>query len=297
MELRHLRYFAAVASHRSFVRGAKALNVSQPPLSRQIRDLEEEIGTPLFEREGRGTVLTEAGDYLQGEVQRLLENIEVICRNARLIGEKNTNEIKIGCVNFLLSSILPQFFMKAHQQFPQMRFIIKEMPTAAQREAILQGTVDFGFVRYRASDAGLVFEPLTVESLVIIYPEGACREQDPRACMASLARLPFIAISKAAAPRLAERITTACLNFGPVPSSGYETNDAFSIVKFVAAGLGWSIVPDLTYRAAMVQGLDSMTLPNTDIDLGLCYREGPIAEANRQFIDFIKIYFDTLNRQ
>ena len=117
MELRHLRYFTAVGRCLNFSKAAETLHVSQPPLSRQIQEFEEEVGAALFDRTGRKTRLTEAGEYLLVESERILESIEVACRTAKAISQK-ARVLRVGCVNFFFNAHLARFLEELGKRRP-----------------------------------------------------------------------------------------------------------------------------------------------------------------------------------
>ena len=290
MELRHLRYFLAVAKNLSFVKAADSLHISQPPLSRQIQEFEEEIGTPLFDRRSHRTALTKAGEYLKVEVERNLERLDAMCRNAKRIGDAGPTNLRIGCVSFLLYSLLPPFLEKFRSAFPEIKLEIFVMSTEEQEPALRSKAIDIGFARSWIHEDELVFEPLLEEKLALIYPTGSAADRDPKSCMASLAGLPFLTISHSAAPGFTNRLLEICAAYGCRPTVGLESNDSYSIVKLVASGMGWSLVPNLEYQEAGVAGVESIPLSETII-LGLCYRDAELLESERKFIGLAESHF------
>jgi Transcriptional regulator len=296
MELRHLRYFAAVAEYLSFSKAAEALHISQPPLSRQIQELEKELGVTLFDRRSKKTELTKAGEYMKVEVGRILESVELVARSARAIGEADSRSLRVGCVNFLMYSVLPPFFERLRESEPEMKLEISIMSTEAQEKALLAGSLDIGFVRSWIEGGGLVFDPLSEESLAVIYPAASSAGEDPASCIESLRGQPFIAISPTTAPGLSERIKSICSGYGCSPEVGYVCSDAFSIIKLVGTGLGWSIVPDMAYRgaAATADGVGITMLPQSVV-LGLCYAKSKPSELEARFIARAKDFFAARN--
>jgi DNA-binding transcriptional LysR family regulator len=290
MELRRLRYFAAVAEHLNFSKAAEELHISQPPLSRQIQELEKELGTSLFDRKAKKIGLTKAGDYLKIEARRLLESAEMVANTVRVIGNAQPSSLRIGCVNFLMYSILPPFFELVREKEPGIRLELSVMSTEAQENAICSGSIDMGFVRSWVGADSLVFEPLSQEQLAVIFPAAAEVEKDPERCIEDLRESSFIALSPAAAPGLAEKVQSVCEEYHCVPSVGYVCSDAYSIVKLVSAGLGWSIVPDLAYRDAAIAGVSIVMLPQTMV-LGLCYGKAPLSDNGRRFAELAKAFF------
>lgn len=295
MELRHLRYFSAVARHLSFSKAAEELHISQPPLSRQIQELEREIGTPLFERKAKRIELTKAGEYMELEAERILESVDLAARKAKDIGEAERRSLRIGCVSFLMHTALPPFLEMLRERESGLKLEISSLSTDAQERAIHSGALDIGFVRSWQRDEELTFEPLSDEHLAIIFPLSTELGQDPADCMARLASSSFIALSPDSGPVLSRKIRAVCEGYGCELNVGYVCNDAFSIIKLVSTGLGWSIVPELAYRDASIAGVGMVQLPQT-IGIGLCYAKEELSEDERRFIALAKEFFSDWGR-
>jgi DNA-binding transcriptional LysR family regulator len=289
MELRHLRYFVAVGRCLSFTKAAEALHISQPPLSRQIQELEEEVGTALFLREAKKVSLTRAGEYLLGEAEKILEGIEAACGTARMIGQR-ARALNIGCVSLFLGTGMAPFIDKVRAGHPELRLELLVMPTEAQGKALLSGGIDVGFARSWIGQEGLAFEPVAQESLAIVFPASGDFPEEPEACMKALSGRPFIAMSRSSAAGLVERIEAACAAFGVSPSVSLECNDAFSILSMVAAGAGWSIVPSLEMQSVNVSGIRGVKLPQTLV-IGMAYRADVISDDARRFIELAREHF------
>ena len=289
MELRHIRYFVAVARCLNFTKAAEMLHVSQPPLSRQIQELEEEIGVALFDRTGKKTALTEAGAYFIVEAERLLEGIESACYKARAIAE-GSRALNIGCVNFFFNTRLAPFIEEIRRIIPIMKLELRVMSTEAQERALMSGAIDVGFVRSWIQEPELAFEPIAEESLVLIFPQGMnLQGLSPSACIERLADRPFIAMGRASAPGLTETIFQACTFYGYDPKPSYECNDAFSIIGLVSSGLGWSIVPDLELNDTTKSGIGIVELEGK-IPIGMCYRKTGVSEQAHNFITVARSY-------
>jgi DNA-binding transcriptional LysR family regulator len=259
-------------------------------LSRQIQEFEEEIGTPLFDRKSHKTVLTKAGEYLLVEAERNLERLEAICRTAKNIGDAGPTSLKIGCVSFLLYWILPPFLELFRNTFPEIKLEILVLSTEEQETALRSGAIDIGFARSWIHEEGIVFEPLMEEKLALIFPAGLSGDSDPAKCMSDLSGLPFITLSHSVAPGLTDRLLVICGGYGSRPTVGFESNDSYSIVKLVASGLGWSIVPNLEYEEAKIAGVKSLPLPHTII-LGLCFGDTVLFDHEKKFIALAESYF------
>jgi DNA-binding transcriptional LysR family regulator len=296
MELRHLRYFSAVAKRLSFSRAARELHITQPPLSRQIKELERELGVFLFDRKPTGITLTKAGEYLKVEAQRILESVDLVARTAKIIADPSDKVLRVGCVNFLMYSILPPFFELVKEEAPDLRLDLSIMSTEAQEKALRSGAIDIGFVRSWVDDEVFVFEPLSEERFALIFPSSHPGDEDPARCVESLGDSAFISVSPTTAPGLAERVRSICEEYGCVPDVGYVCSDAYSIVKLVSTGLGWSIVPDFAYRDAAIAGVSLVMLPQT-MTLGLGYLRRELSGSERRFVDLAKAFFSSNSPQ
>jgi DNA-binding transcriptional LysR family regulator len=295
MELRHIRYFVAVGKCLSFTKAAEMLHVSQPPLSRQIQEFEEEVGAALFDRSGKKTSLTEAGAYLLAEMERLLEGVESACRNAKAISERS-RALNVGCVNFFFNTSLMPFLEEARRTKPDLRLELRVMSTEAQERALASGAIDVGFVRSWIREGSLTFEPVAEESLALIFPKGLeTPGASPEDLVASLVGKPFIGMSRTGAAGLAEAVYGACSRLGYSPAPAYESIDAFSIVGLVSSGLGWSVIPSVDLGDSQLTGIGSLQLPDR-ISIGICYRESGLSADARDFIDLAKAFFSNNNK-
>jgi DNA-binding transcriptional LysR family regulator len=289
MELRHIRYFVAVGRCLSFTKAAEMLHVSQPPLSRQIQEFEEEVGVALFDRTGKKTSLTEAGAYLLVEAERILERIETACRSARTIAE-GSRALNVGCVNFFFNTKVAPFIEEIRRIIPILRLELRVMSTEAQERALMAGSLDIGFVRSWIREPDLIFEPIAEESLVLIYPIAMGNlGSTPAECIPQLSARPFIEMDSSTAAGLAQTISKACARYDFKPTPAYECNDAFSIIGLVASGLGWSVVPDLELSDASRAGIARVEFEDK-IVIGMSYRKTGLPEQAQNFITVARSY-------
>ncbi len=294
MDIRNLRYFLAVAEEMNFNRAARRLNISQPPLSRQIKLLEGELGVSLLERKGKRFRLTKAGEYLRQEATRVVETVEALERRVRIIGDGESRRVKIGYVGSIMFSILPDLLAYLKREMPDLSIDIEELGTEQQAEAILSGKIDLGFLRSWAALDGVQFEPLGEESLSIIYPTSLLEERAELG-LSSFSEHAFVSLSQSSSPGLGERIREACSRAGFKPCVAYECGDFSSILKLVGAGLGWSIIPTFAFQRIAMDGVRLINLPDK-VMFGLSYRSdvmpdrvGRIIELTRDFIQKIAL--------
>lgn len=244
MELRHLTYFRAVAEELNFSRAAEKLNISQPPLSRQIGELESELGVTLFRRGPHGVSLTPEGRYLLEESKRLLGRVDSIKERIGKVELGASRLVRIGFVASAMYSFLPKLIGKFSMAFPGLSFEFIELATGEQGKALLSGKIDLGFVRSWMFEDGVRFIPVLEESLSVIYSPTLIK-QNEGADLSVFKSLPFIAFSIACAPGIAEYAKLVCARDGFIPNTVYVAGQYDSVLRLVSVGLGWSIVPAL----------------------------------------------------
>jgi DNA-binding transcriptional LysR family regulator len=242
MELRHLRYFIAVAEELHFGRAADRVNVAQPALSRQIRDLEEELGVRLFDRDRRRVSITAAGAAFRVEVGALLERVERAVGTARRAARGEFGLLRIAYVPAVIYTPLPEVVRSFRKRFPGVEVRLHEMNPARQVEALLAERVDVGFVRGPIHEPALSGETVIEEPLVAALPSGHRLSGRKRLGLDMLAGEPFVLQARSRGPGFHDQILAICraAGFSPrVVQEGSQT-DALSLV---ASGSGVAIVP------------------------------------------------------
>ena len=174
MELRHLRYFAAVAEELNVRQAGRRLHVSQPPLSRQIRDLEEELGTKLFDRRKKKMTLTAAGECFLREARQILAHVERAGQLALAASRGETGQLTVGFLSALGGLLLPPAIRSFRRSFPVVDVTVQEMSPPEQIVALLDRQIDLGIVGLPVIEVNpdLIFEPLRQVSLVVALPPG-----------------------------------------------------------------------------------------------------------------------------
>jgi DNA-binding transcriptional LysR family regulator len=245
MELRHLRYFVAVAEELHFTRAAERLGIKQPPLSLQIRQLERELGTSLFHRLTRGVELTETGTLLLDEARPILDQVERIKAGvqSRTRGETGCIHLAFACATCfqpLVSGIISAY----RERYPSVLVSPEQSNTARLVAALQSGEIDVAFVRPPLNDGeGLEVEPLVEESMVIVLPDSHPRAGDRSMALAAFAEKTLILFPRTIGPGLHDAIIASCQRAGFSPKLGQEAPQISTTVHMVAAGFGVSIVP------------------------------------------------------
>jgi DNA-binding transcriptional LysR family regulator len=257
IEIRHLRYFAAVAEELHFGRAARRLRIAQPPLSRQIRALEENLGCQLLVRNPRRVALTEAGRVFLEAAGRVFRELDAAVDAARRTSRGELGSLSIGYVPSAAYSRLPALLRAFHERFPSVEIRVRELPPADQVQELMRGHLDAGLVRGPVDEPALASETILEEPLVAVLPARhplARRRQVP---LADLASEPFVLPVRTAGPSYHDHILALCSQAGFVPRIAHHQAGLSELLSLVAAGFGVSVVPaslrrlagrDLAYR-------------------------------------------------
>lgn len=264
MEFRHLRYFVAVAAERSFSRAAEKLHMAQPPLSRQIRQLEEDVGTQLFNR-GRPITLTEAGRYFFEQAKQLLQKANEVQAMTKRVGTGNRRQFGIGFVPSVLYDTLPDLIRQFRDGASDVEIVMSELITIEQAVALKEGRIDIGFGRLWFDDDGLVRRVLREETLAIAAPHGhhLGRGTTPLK-LAHVANTPLILYPNAPRPSYADQVLSFYRKCGLEPKIAIEVHELQTALGLVAAGVGISVVPSSVLRLGR-KDVDYLPLDEPDL--------------------------------
>ncbi|WP_287981541.1 LysR family transcriptional regulator [Acidiphilium sp.] len=249
MELRHLRYFVAVAETLSFTEAARRLAISQPPLSQQIRDLELEIGTTLIARSSRNVSLTPAGAAFLTRARQILAEAVRARDEARVIGAGRSGTLDIGMTGAVLLGGLGGL-VAAFQIFaPGVQVRLHEMPPGEQEAALGAGRLDLCFLRTPGADPALRVEPAWSEGVSAVLPRDHPLAVRRRLALADLRDEPFVFFRRADS-RFADHLWTCCIEAGFAPRIVQEVVEAHAVMALVADGFGIALLPDSARRLA-----------------------------------------------
>lgn len=243
MELRHLRYFVAVAEELHFGRAAERVGIAQPPLSQQIQKLEREMGVRLFVRTKRRVELTHPGQVFLAEARRTLAQAEHAVEAARRAERGEVGRLAVGFVGSSTYTVLPPVLRAFRRQHPGVELTLRELTTAQQLEAVRRGEIDVGFVRTPAPDGQLAQRVLIEEEFVVALPRSHPSARRRRVALRDLRGDAFILYPRALAAGLYDRVVSACQQSGFSPRVIQETTQVPVMVSLVASGLGVAVVP------------------------------------------------------
>ncbi|MFD0938630.1 LysR family transcriptional regulator [Methylobacterium trifolii] len=289
IELRHLRYFLAVAEEGHVTRAAERLGIQQPPLSQQIRALEREVGESLFRRLPRGVELTDAGRTLLEKVRLILRDVDLAVDAARRTARGEQGRLAIGFTGSAAFHPLVSSVVRASRQAsPDEALTLEEGGTSDLIETLRAGRLDAAFVRAPVDGAtGLVVEPILIEDMVAALPEQhRLAGGTGRIRLADLSEEAFILYRRPSGPGLYDGIIAACRAAGFSPRVSQEAPRTVSTLSLVAAGLGVSIVPESMARLE-TNGIAYARLddaPGLGAPLHLAYREARPGGALGRFI-------------
>lgn len=244
MELRHLRYFRAVAEELHFGRAAQRLLIAQPPLSQQIRQLERELGVALLIRSTRRVELTPAGQAYLDRAVDILDAVDDAADLARRVAEGTTGRLTIGCVGSATYSLLPQLVRALRDLLPAVDVRVRgEMLAPAQLAALGTGDIDLALLRPPVVDAGLSTEVVRHDSLLVALPEGHRMSKRKTLTVADLRDESFVAHAGGGRSVMGTLLATLCADADFTPRVRHEVEETSTLVTLVAAGLGVAIVP------------------------------------------------------
>ncbi|WP_063064546.1 LysR family transcriptional regulator [Nocardia violaceofusca] len=275
MDVRHLRYFVAVAEEQHFGRAAQRLHMAQPPLSQQIRRLEAELGVPLFERTTRKVELTAAGVAYLARARQILASLDDAAREARLVAAGSVGHLTIGCVGSATASLLPTLSRHLATELPGVEFAFRgDMLVGDQIEALRTGAVDIALLRPPVTDRSLVMELLRDDELVLAtpadHPLASYVQVDP----SDLGDTDLIVHSADRASVMYGVVIRLLRDAGVQPRIRYQVGETSTLVTLVAGGLGVAIVPE-PVSALGLRGVVYRPLrPTTTVGLSLAYRAG-----------------------
>jgi DNA-binding transcriptional LysR family regulator len=248
MELRHLRYFVAVAEELNFTRAAKKLRIHQPPLSAQIRQLEKELGTQLFRRLTRGVELTDAGKLLLEQARIILRQVEEAALGVRRRGRGETGRVVVGISGAYFHPQIMRILREGKMRYPNITIATE---VAVSNTSLLiawlrTGRIDACIISIPIEDDnsdGIAIEPIVDEDCVMVLPHDHALANSASAPLASLAKEKFVFFHRTFSPATYDSIFLACRGAGFAPQLEQQVPTMLTIIPLVAAGFGVAILP------------------------------------------------------
>jgi DNA-binding transcriptional LysR family regulator len=295
VELRHLRYFVAVAEELHFGRAAQRLGIVQPALSKQIAALERELGVPLFSRTRRAVSITEAGQALYEEARNILQRAGHAAETAKLTESGALGSLAIGFIGPAMWNILPDLMRQHRDRVPGMHFRLHELSSDAIVEQVRDGILDVGFIRPFGHDEVVEIRTILREPFAIVVPEGHPLAKEEVVDLAAAAKETFVLVSRKQSPGYFDQCLALCQSYGFSPVVIEEGNTGGAMFGMVAAGLGVTLVPATSDAVQWPQiAFRPLTKSEPLVDLAIAYRRDDEGAALAAFLETVELVMKEL---
>jgi DNA-binding transcriptional LysR family regulator len=288
MELRHLRYFVAIGEEQHYGRAARRLRVAQPALSRQIQDLEEELGFKLFERLPRGVKLSTAGKLFLEDARRILQELSEAAVRADRVARGRSGTLRVGFAeNASWHGVVPDSFRRFREQRPEAELQLQPAPSLAQLEAIRSGRLDAGFVNFMPkADAELDQLPVVINHIDLAVPKRHPLTKIKKLRLRDLTDAPFVWFPRRDSPAFYDRLMHECYRGGlKSPRIVQEGLNEATILSLVSTGLGvgW-VLGTARWRCPESVVILSVVDLNMPLTLALAWRRDNASPLLENFI-------------
>jgi DNA-binding transcriptional LysR family regulator len=285
MDLRQLKYFVTVAEELSFVRAAERLHMSQPPLSQQIKALEEELGVELLFRSSREVKLSDAGRVFLAESRELLDKAQAVAHRTRQAAGGEQATLRVAMATSALFHVLPRLLQRMQQVLPGVSMSVTDMNSDEQVRSLVVDRIDLGFIHARPDIRGMAHLNLVVDSFALVLPAAHPLAAKPDLALRDLDGQPMVAFSREHAPALFDALIASCQQEGFSPLIAHVARHPASVLQMVRLGLGASIVPR-AYADEPLPGLVFHRLPGMAgrLRIDAIWREGNPAPGLRRVV-------------
>lgn len=290
MELRHLRYFVTVAELLNFTKAAKKLRVAQPALSRQIRDLEEELGVPLFERSSRFVRLTDAGVSFVSEARAVLQRAEEAAQSARAFATGERGQLHLGYAPSLTVELLPQALQAFLKACPGIGVILHDISNQEMFESLREGRLDVALTTpaSRKQMRGIAFQNLRTYPICVAVSKTHRLTRSKRVSRAQLKAERLIVYGHAEYPEYHDLLARVFAPPGDVPEIAQEHDSATSLMAAVEAGHGVSVTPSILSALAGPRLVLRELHPSpTPLVVGIAYSRRHLSSTARRFVNVV----------
>jgi len=289
LELRHLRYFVAVAEELHFGRAARRLHVAQPALSQQIKRLEQELGVVLLERTKRRVALSGPGSAFLEEARRTLASAEQAVRAARRASAGEVGRLRVGYVDLAMWGSLPSILRLYADRYPEVTLSLTELHREPQRDALLRGELDVGFLTLKDGDTALEGELVVADPLLVALPDDHPAGRRKRVPIGDLAEEPWVTFPAELKTLYLDLTFAACAQAGFAPRVVQETSQLHTLTALVSAGVGVTLVPSVVARAERAGvAFRPLTGKAPRLPLHVVWPAGRLAPTGRSFVDVVR---------
>nr|WP_188536160.1 LysR substrate-binding domain-containing protein [Kocuria dechangensis] len=286
MEIRQLNYFIAVAEERHFGRAAKRLHMAQPPLSQQIRQLEEQLGVRLLDRTTRRVDLTAAGQVLLDRGRRIINEIEALKADVYQVGQGATGVLRVGFSGSATYGVMPRIVRRAKESMPGLSLTLHgEMLTPAMEEGLRDHTLDAALLRPPVASQDIDYRIVTSEPLVVAMPSFSALAVDRPLAVRELQDQEFITYPPESV--LYRTAADMCRQAGFQPRIAQVAGETSTLLSFVAAGGGVAVVP-ATVRAFQLEGVVYRDIEDApEVELAVAWRRDDRSALLHNFLDLV----------
>lgn len=295
METRQLRYFLAVAEELNFGRAASRLHISQPPLTRQIQQMEEDLGVKLFMRTPKGVELTPAGTLLLEDASNILALLQRAQERTRLAGKGYLGRIDVGIFGSAMLNVIPRLLLTFRNLYPDVVMSLHNLNKAQQIDALRDRRLTIGFNRIIPEFDDIVIERVLTERILVAINRSHKLAYLREIPLSDIAYAPLIVFPNQSRPSFADDIISLCHSEGFQPQIVQEVEDVVTAVSLVSSGFGISLVPEsganLKLPGVVYRPLKKDPTPS--VDLSCIYRKGDTSPLLHAFLEIIRSYRDT----
>ena len=265
LELRHYKYFLALAEDLHFRKAAERLFISQPGLSRQIKQMEENLGIELFERHNRKVKLSKAGAYMQNELNIHFKKLDDIIEHAKLLNDGLDGHLNLGYLGSAMHDVIPNLMLEFKKNHPNVLFSLKEMDNNKQIQALLNQEIDLGFVRMERVPRGLKVQSVFEDTFSLVLPKDHPINEENFKNLSQLKDESFIFFDSSYSESYYEKMMQIFDDSGFAPLISHNTVNASSIFRLVENNFGISIVPTSLQRGynMNVKFIELLKIPQT----------------------------------
>ncbi|MBW4454786.1 MAG: LysR family transcriptional regulator [Nostoc indistinguendum CM1-VF10] len=290
MELRHLRYFIAVAEELHFSKAAERLHIAQPPLSQQIQQLEAELGVELFQRKTKRQVqLTEAGQVFLQEAYQLFAQLSKAIDLTQRTGRGEKGKLRVGFTSLVTYDLLPVILRRFREQFLEVELVLQELTTTQQEQALFNRRIHVGFAHPPLEDNTLNQECIQQEGLVVTLLETHLLARQKNISVRSLLNENFIMFPRHLGPGLYDQILSLCQQGSFSPKVTQEAIQMQTIIGLVSAGMGIAIVPsslqNLQRAGVVYRALEEKT---PLVETAVVWRQEDITPVLGEFLQIVR---------
>lgn len=293
MDLRHLTYFIAVAEEENIGRAARRLRISQPPLTRQIHQLEDELGTVLFIRTPRGVELTEAGRLLFEQARNIHSLVEQTVEQTQRAGQGRLGRLDVGIFGSAIMDVIPNLLHAYHRRYPDVKVVLHTMTKAEQIEALRQRRISVGFNRMLGPLDDIEIRQVTTEGLLLAVHADHPLAIQETIRFTELKDHPIVLFPSGSRPNFIDRVIGFCQESGFEPQISQEVGDAITGLALVAGGFGICMVPEsattLQFRNVVYRPIAAAP-DNFFVDLSCIFRRGDQSPTLAGFLEAVNAY-------